>query len=76
MATVSAEPRRRAVSAAAKAPNLSNRVATMRAAPQPSGWGKVFKPTARFFTTTLPRVLGVQIVRDPAAEPQRGQSTI
>jgi hypothetical protein len=76
VAAASPQPRRHAASAAAKAPNPSNRVATARKAPPPSGWGKVFKPTARFFTTTLPKALGVQIVRDPAAEPGRGRAAI
>lgn len=71
----SPQPPRRPASAA-KAPNLSNRVATVQKTSRPSGWGKVFKPTARFFTTTLPKALGVQIVRDPSGAPARGRDAI
>jgi hypothetical protein len=32
------------------------------------GWGKVLRPTARFLGTTLPKALGIEVVRD---EPDR-----
>ncbi len=62
---VDSPPRpRRAI--AAKTPKPPNRVATAPADARPSGWGKVFKPTARFFTSTLPKALGIEIIREPA----------
>jgi hypothetical protein len=36
------------------------------------GWGKVFKPTARFLTNTLPRFLGVKVLPD-SGEPVDGE---
>jgi hypothetical protein len=32
------------------------------------GWGRVFRPTARFLGTTLPKALGIEVVRE---EPDR-----
>jgi hypothetical protein len=42
------------------------------ASTRPIGWGKVFKPTARFLTNTLPRFLGVKVLPD-SGEPVDGE---
>jgi hypothetical protein len=40
------------------------------------GWGKVFRPTARFLGTTLPKALGIEVVRDEPDRPAPPRSRI
>lgn len=42
---------------------------------RPMGWGKVFRPTARFLTTTLPKFLGVQRFPGPEEQPPERRSS-
>jgi hypothetical protein len=57
----------------------STRARTLQAKPQERsarGWGKVLRPTARFLGSTLPKALGIEVVRDEPDRPAPPRSRI